>query len=239
MKIALIIPCYNEADNIAAFIHSLCAFRMQSGIDFSIVVVNDCSIDATGALLKRLPCLTLTLPINLGIGGAVQTGFRYAFEHGYDVAVQMDGDGQHPATELPKLLRVFAEQKPDIVIGSRFVRGEGFQSTPLRRIGIRYFTFLIKALTGKKITDPTSGFRALNRRAMAIVNSYYPNEFPEPEILIHFLAQDLKVVETPVIMQERNGGVSSIRSWKSVYYMLKVTAGILFSQFRMTYHAKP
>jgi glycosyltransferase involved in cell wall biosynthesis len=238
-KVAIIIPCYNEASNIATFVQSLLVLSESIRYVLTVIVVNDCSTDDTLLKVKDLDCVVLDLPINLGIGGAVQTGFRYAYLKGFDIAVQMDGDGQHPAQELPKVLAVF-EQDPsvDVVIGSRFLTFEGFQSSALRRVGITYFTYLLRLLFGKTITDPTSGFRALDRKAQAIVHLYYPNEYPEPEILVHFFHKKLIVKEIQVEMSERLGGVSSISSWKSVYYMLKVTLGILFSHIRFIRYGK-
>jgi glycosyltransferase involved in cell wall biosynthesis len=238
MKVAIVIPCYNEAGAIGDFIDSLHMLRLHESLTLTPVVVNDCSTDQSLAVVRELDCVVLDLPINLGIGGAVQTGFRYALQNGFDVAVQMDGDGQHPADQLPKLLRLFASGEADVAIGSRFIDKEGFQSTALRRVGISWFSFFIHWLTRKRITDPTSGLRALNRKAMAIVDRYYPRAYPEPEILIHFIHEQLRVVEVPVRMQERLTGVSSIHSWKSVYYMLKVSFGILFSHFRLLRYGK-
>ncbi len=239
MKIAIVIPCFNEQDNIAAFVQSLQGLKHEHKIDLTPIVVNDCSTDNTATVLAQLrDTIVLQLPINLGIGGAVQTGFRYALQHGFDAAIQMDGDGQHPASELPKLLIVWEKEQADVVIGSRFLTFEGFQSTWLRRVGIIWFSRLIRLVSGQKITDPTSGFRLLNKKAMKIVDKYYPIEYPEPEILTHFLHRNLTVREVQVEMSERLGGVSSIKSWKSAYYMLKVTAGILFSKLRLMIYDK-
>ncbi len=235
MKIAVVIPCFNEEQSIERVVASVVSLKKETGLDLLAVVVDDRSTDGSLALARRLDCAVLALPINLGIGGAVQTGIRFAFENGFDLALQMDGDGQHPASEIPKLLAVFEKDGlADVAIGSRFLEKEGFQSSAARRVGIRYFSGLTNLLFGKRITDPTSGFRAFNRRAMAVIAGFYPDKFPEPEILVHFFHNKLKVVETPVVMSGRLGGVSSISSWKSVYYMLKVTLGILFSHIRLS-----
>jgi glycosyltransferase involved in cell wall biosynthesis len=238
MKIAIIIPCYNEAGSIADFITSLHQIKEQYGLDLTPIVINDCSTDQTEGIIQSLDCIVLNLPVNLGIGGAVQTGFRYALQNGFDWAIQMDGDGQHPATELPNIISSLQQSNADVVIGSRFLRRQGFQSTALRRVGIRWFCWMLRWLTHNRITDPTSGFRILNRRAMQIVDTYYPNEYPEPEILVHFLFAQLTVREVPVSMEARKSGESSIHHWKSVYYMLKVTSGILFSHFRLKVYGK-
>ena len=174
----------------------------------------------------------MNLPINLGIGGAVQTGYRYGYEEGYDLAVQVDGDGQHDPGFLKSMAEYLTEQNLDMVIGSRFIRKEGFQSSGARRIGIKYFTVLIQMLTGQKITDPTSGLRMINRDVMKIFAYDYPKDYPEPESVVAILRRKKKVAELPVIMKAREGGVSSISPKKSVYYMIKVTLAILIEWIR-------
>ncbi len=234
MKIAIVIPCYNERDNISKFVETLLLLKKNSQWDITPVIVNDCSTDDTLLILRQLEnTVTLDLPTNLGIGGAVQTGYRYALNNGFDAAVQMDGDGQHPASQLPILLQTFQKGNVDVVIGSRFLEKEGFQSTALRRVGIVYFSKLLSFLMKEKITDPTSGFRLLSKKAMQIVNVYYPDQYPEPEILIYYHHNNLKIKEVAVEMIERLGGVSSISSWKSIYYMFKVSLGIFFAHWRL------
>ncbi|WP_136290506.1 glycosyltransferase family 2 protein, partial [Streptococcus pyogenes] len=166
-------------------------------------------------------------PINLGIGGAVQTGYRYAQRCGYDVAVQVDGDGQHNPCYLEKMVEVLVQSSVNMVIGSRFITKEGFQSSFARRIGIKYFTWLIALLTGKKITDATSGLRLIDRSLIERFANHYPDDYPEPETVVDVLVSHFKVKEIPVVMNERQGGVSSISLTKSVYYMIKVTLAIL------------
>ena len=170
--------------------------------------------------------------MNLGIGGGVQTGYLYAFRNGYDIAVQFDGDGQHNAEYLHEMAKKLEQEELDMVIGSRYITKEGFQSSGLRRVGIRYFTFLIKLVTGKKITDPTSGMRMVNRRTLALFAEEYPKDYPEPESVTTLLKRGMKVKEIPVVMNERNSGVSSISMKKSVYYMVKVTLAILIAAIR-------
>lgn len=165
--------------------------------------------------------------INLGIGGAVQTGYRYAQRCGYDVAVQVDGDGQHNPCYLEKMVEVLVQSSVNMVIGSRFITKEGFQSSFARRIGIKYFTWLIALLTGKKITDATSGLRLIDRSLIERFANHYPDDYPEPETVVDVLVSHFKVKEIPVVMNERQGGVSSISLTKSVYYMIKVTLAIL------------
>ena len=174
----------------------------------------------------------LNLPVNLGIGGAVQTGYRYAFYHGYDLAVQFDGDGQHSAAHLEDMAKVLEKSGADMVIGSRFIEKEGFQSSGLRRVGIRYFTMLIRLLTGKTITDPTSGMRMVNRKLLEKFTNEYPKDYPEPESVVTILSENYKVKEVPVIMNEREEGGSSISLRNSVYYMIKVSFAILIARMK-------
>ena len=228
MKKLVIIPAYNEEGSIHKTIEDI----RQNAPDFDYIVVNDCSKDATKDICKEMHYNFLNLPINLGIGGAVQTGYLYAYRHGYDVAVQFDGDGQHSAKYLEDMAAVLEKENADMVIGSRFIEKEGFQSSGLRRLGIRYFTGLIKLLTGKVITDPTSGMRMVNRKIMKKFAYDYPKDYPEPESVVTILVEKQKVIEIPVIMNERSEGVSSISSFKSVYYMVKVTIAILIAKIR-------
>lgn len=228
MKKLVIIPAYNEEGSIHKTIEDI----RQNAPDFDYIVVNDCSKDATKDICKEMHYNFLNLPINLGIGGAVQTGYLYAYRHGYDFAVQFDGDGQHSAKYLEDMAAVLEKENADMVIGSRFIEKEGFQSSGLRRLGIRYFTGLIKLLTGKVITDPTSGMRMVNRKIMKKFAYDYPKDYPEPESVVTILVEKQKVIEIPVIMNERSEGVSSISSFKSVYYMVKVTIAILIAKIR-------
>ena len=166
------------------------------------------------------------------IGGAVQTGYRYAYNNGYDIAVQVDGDGQHDPAFLTKMAEVMVAEKADMLIGSRFLEKEGFQSSRVRRMGITYFTWLIKLFTRKKITDPTSGLRMINSDIIEIFAESYPRDYPEPESVVHVIRLGKNVREIPVIMRERQGGKSSIRFFSSIYYMIKVTVAILTELMR-------
>ena len=169
----------------------------------------------------------INLPINLGIGGAVQTGYKYAYNHDYDIAVQVDGDGQHDPLFLGVMAQYLEEHSADMVIGSRFIEKKGFQSSRARRIGIVFFTKLIKIMTGATITDPTSGLRMVGRNVIELFSNDYPRDYPEPESVVAILRRHMKVIEIPVVMKEREGGVSSISLKKSVYYMIKVTLAIV------------
>lgn len=228
MKKLIIIPAYNESENIEKTITAIKEFAP----DFDYVIINDCSTDQTKEICERNGFNTVNLPINLGIGGAVQTGYRYGYEEGYDIAVQVDGDGQHD----PKFLETMAEYMEsgnlDMVIGSRFINKEGFQSSGARRLGIKYFTILIQMLTKVRITDPTSGLRMVNREIMRMFAYDYPKDYPEPESVVAVLRRKKKVRELPVVMKARVGGVSSISPKKSIYYMIKVTLAIFIERIR-------
>ena len=232
MKTLVIIPAYNEAPNIVHTVESLKA----ACPDVDYVVVNDCSGDDTAKICEEHGYTYLNLPINLGIGGGMQTGYRYAAENGYDIAIQMDGDGQHNAEFLGEMADYLEKNDLDMVIGSRFIEKQGFQSSKARRIGINYFTGLIKLCTGQKITDPTSGLRLIGRRTIVQFAKKYPKDYPEPETVVAILKKGFKVAEIPVVMRERQGGSSSITLKKSVYYMVKVTLAILFENFRGDKH---
>lgn len=232
-RILVIIPCYNEERAIAGVVQALVAVRAREQYRLDILVVNDCSTDRSVEVIRTLPCLLLNLPVNLGIGGAMHSGYRYAYGQGYDIAVQMDGDGQHPAEELPNVLRPILQQEADIAIGSRFLQREGFQSSFTRRLGIRYFRWLNQLLIGKVVHDSTSGFRAFGRRTIQSANFHYPDEYPEPESIVQFGLEGLRICEVPVQMRQREAGVSSINTSRAFYYMVKVTLGILFTYFRM------
>lgn len=228
MRTLVIIPAYNEESNIEKTVERLKEYRQN----FDYIVINDCSTDHTRKICEQNQYHHINLPINLGIGGAVQTGYLYAWENGYDAAVQVDGDGQHDPAYLKEMVRVMEEQQAAMVIGSRFIRKEGFQSSFTRRLGIRYFTWLIRLLTHQTITDPTSGLRLVNREVIELFTRHYPKDYPEPESAVCILRKQKKVVEIPVMMRERTGGVSSISPGKSIYYMIKVTLAILIEGIR-------
>lgn len=228
MKKLVIIPAYNESASIEKTVYEI----QKKAQEFDYVVINDCSTDNTKQICEEQGFNVVNLPINLGIGGAVQTGYRYAYREGYDMAVQVDGDGQHNPEFLEKMSNYMLETGADMVIGSRFIEKQGFQSSGTRRIGIKYFTILIKLLTGKTITDPTSGLRLVNRDVIEMFAYDYPKDYPEPESTVAVLRRKKKVEEIPVIMRERDGGVSSISMKKSVYYMIKVSLAILIERIR-------
>lgn len=222
-KVLIIIPAYNEEKNIEKVVDNLISNYPQ----YDYVVVNDGSCDGTRDLCKARGYQYLNLSINLGIGGAVQTGYKYAKDKGYDIAVQIDGDGQHDISYLEKMLPILDNGEADIVIGSRFIDKEGFQSSVTRRIGIRFLSVLIWLCTGRKIKDVTSGFRAVNKQFINIYAQYYPTDYPEPEAIVAAVMNRGRIKEYPVIMKERNEGKSSINFVKAIYYMIKVTLAII------------
>lgn len=232
-RIAAVVPAYNEEKAITDVVNGIKSLKETQAISIDVIVVNDCSTDKTAAMAASLDCVLLNLPVNLGIGGAVQTGFMYAYQQGYDIAVQVDGDGQHPPEEIPKLVRTLEEKNADVVIGSRFIESGGYRSSLLRRVGIRYFMLLNEVTAGIHITDSTSGFRVINRRALALVNDYYPDQYPEPEAIILYALSGLRIRETPVKMRERHGGQSSISAIASIYYLFKVTFAMFFTYIRL------
>lgn len=222
MKKLIIIPAYNEANNLPGVVEDI----KTNAPDYDYVIINDASTDDTIQLCKDKGFHFLDLASNLGIGGAVQTGYQYALAEGYDIAVQFDGDGQHSAEYLRRLEEHLDEA--DMVIGSRFIENIGFQSTGARRAGIKYISWLIKVCTGHKITDPTSGFRMSNRKVIEQFSEKYPWDYPEPESSVTILKKNLRIVEVPVIMKKRQSGKSSIGNpFKSLFYMLKVSFGII------------
>lgn len=223
MKILVIIPAYNEAESITNVIAKL----KQDMPRADYVVVNDCSKDSTMDKLREAEASYLNLPINLGIGGGVQTGYKYALLNGYDLAVQIDGDGQHDTQYLQAVIQPIIAGEKDIVIGSRFLKKEGFQSSGLRRVGITFLSALIRLCSGVKIYDVTSGFRAVSREYIKIYATDYPVDYPEPEAIVMAALAGARVGEVPVIMKERQGGESSISAFKSVYYMIKVSLAVI------------
>lgn len=228
MKKLVIIPAYNEEGGIVKTVTDV----VENAKDFDYVVINDCSKDNTLKICREHNFNVVNLPVNMGIGGGVQTGYMYAYRNGYDIAVQFDGDGQHNASYLTEMSEKLVKEQLDMVIGSRYIEKEGFQSSGMRRLGIRYFTGLIKLLTGKKITDPTSGMRMINRKIMKQFSEEYPKDYPEPESIVTILKEGAKVEEIPVKMNAREEGVSSISPSKSIYYMVKVSIAVLIAAIR-------
>jgi glycosyltransferase involved in cell wall biosynthesis len=228
LKRVAIVPAFNEEEAVTRVIEELRAF--DPGLE--IVVIDDGSTDRTAETARACGASVVRLPFNLGIGGAVQTGFRYAWEHGFDVAVRVDGDGQHDPAELGAVLEPVLADEADIAVGSRFMGGEGFRSSRSRRIGIRLLAWIVSALTRQKITDPTSGFQAVNRLGIRLFAADYPHDYPEAEATVMVFKHRLRMTEVPVTMRARESGQSSITAVRSVYYMVKVVLAIFVALFR-------
>lgn len=233
-KVLLIIPAYNEEENILNAFRTIQLYNETAKNKLDVIVINDGSTDQTSEICQKNKIPHINLIQNLGIGGAVQTGYKYAFENDYDIAIQFDGDGQHDVNYVPNLLKKMEETNADLVIGSRFLdhSTSEFKSTWTRRIGIKIISFLIRLFTRKKITDPTSGFRAASKRTIEHFSCSYPKEYPEPESIVNLVRKGYSIAETPVKMKERVGGVSSIRAWKSVYYMINVSLSIFITSLK-------
>jgi glycosyltransferase involved in cell wall biosynthesis len=229
-KILIIVPAYNEADNIRGVIQKL----QEENETWDVLVINDASSDNTSAIARETGFAeVIDLPFNLGIGGCVQTGFRYARKKNYDIALQFDGDGQHSAEEIYKLLDIVKSKQADVAIGSRFAqKHDGFKSSAYRRAGIRLFEWFSYMLIHQRITDHTSGFRAYNRKAVHFLADHYPSDYPEPEVVILLGKNGFKIKETFTQMHERKGGVSSIPLTKGPYYMIKVMLAMFMSAIR-------
>jgi len=226
MKSLLIIPAYNEATNIGNLIQDLSV--NYSSYDY--IVVNDCSTDQTQRILLDGTTNHLNLPVNLGIGGGVQTGYLYALEHNYDIAVQIDGDGQHDPKYIKDIIAPIESGQADVVIGSRFLEKEGFQSSSMRRFGIRFLRRLIKILCGAEVRDVTSGMRAVNRKMIEEYAHNYAQDYPEPEAILTAGMMNARVMEVPVVMRERQGGTSSINALRAAYYMTKVSIALVMTR---------
>jgi hypothetical protein len=223
-----IVPARNEEACVGVVVEEIRVFDP----DMEIVVIDDGSGDRTASVARAAGARVVQLPFNLGIGGAVQTGFRYAFENGFQLAVRLDGDGQHDPQELPALLEPVLAGRADIAVGSRFAGAEAYRSSFVRRLGIRLFARLVSLLVRSRVTDTTSGFQALNRRGIALFAADYPHDYPEVEAVVMVFKHRLRLEEVPVRMRERAGGRSSITAGGSVYYMLKVTLALFVGLFR-------
>ena len=225
-----IVPAWNEAAVIGTVVDEIRSVRS----DIEVVVVDDASVDDTAEIAREHGATVLRLPFNVGIGGAVQTGFRYARENDFDLAVRVDGDGQHDPAQLVAVVEPVLRGDADIVVGSRYLspRGDGYRSSAPRRLGIRILARVVSLLTRQRITDPTSGFQALNRKAIVLFAADYPHDYPEVEALVLLLRHRLRLREVPIEMRPRAAGRSSIQSLSSGYYMVKVLLALLVGSFR-------
>lgn len=235
-RVLVIVPAFNEEESLAPLLETL-----GNETPFAdVLVVNDGSRDRTGQIAASVPGVAvINLPVNLGIGGAVQTGFKYAARKGYSIALQVDGDGQHHPSEIEALIAPIERGEADMVIGSRYLDVQSFRSTAARRLGIGIFSWVNSLVIGQRITDNTSGFRAYSREAIKFLAHHYPTDYPEPEAVVLLGMNHFKIREIGVAMQERQGGVSSIRSWKAVYYMIKVLLAIFVNVLRPELRARP
>jgi glycosyltransferase involved in cell wall biosynthesis len=229
MRNLAVIPAFNEAASVTDVIGSV----HEHAPDFDVLVIDDGSTDDTAALAERAGARVIRHPFNLGIGGAVQSGFQFARDEGYDFMVQIDGDGQHRSDELHKLIEAMDADPPvDMVCGSRFLTDQGYPAPISRRTGIHIFAFILSRIVGQRVSDPTSGFRLYNRRAIGLFARDYPHDYPEVEAVLMTHWHRLRMREVPVRMMQRGGGVSSIRSGKSAYYMIKVMLALFIGLFR-------
>lgn len=228
-RIAVIIPAYNEEHSIRDVVRNV---NRLPGFAYDTVVINDGSTDATSEKASRAGAVVIELPCRLGIGGAVQTGFKYALERDYDACIQADGDGQHRVSDIPKLVRPIFNEGCDLVIGSRFVSGRDSDTTFMRSLGIKIISTFLRITTGMRVKDTTSGFRAVSRRALELFSSEYPQDYPEPESLVYAHKQGLKVAEVPTRMMNRKYGQSSITPVLAAYYMVKVLLAMFIDLFR-------
>jgi len=222
MKILIIIPAYNEEKSLPGVIRDL----RENISHADILVINDGSRDRTEMVARDLGVMVLGLPFNLGIGGAMQTGYRYAEQKGYDIAIQFDGDGQHVATEVNVLLGGLQQGNADIVVGSRFLKPGEYRPSFFRKLGIRIFSMVLSNILRMRVTDTTSGFRVANRRVIEFFARSYPEDYPEVESLVLLYRAGMIIREVPVVMRERTGGRSSITPIRSVYYMIKVLLAV-------------
>jgi glycosyltransferase involved in cell wall biosynthesis len=223
-----IVPALNEERSIGAVIAEIRA----ADPEFDVIVIDDGSTDRTGAVAAENGAQVITLPFNVGIGGAVQTGYLYARDHGFELAVQVDGDGQHDPGEIARLLEPILDGRADMVVGTRFAEGGGYRGTRLRRIGIHLFAAIVSLMVRARVTDTTSGFRAVNRKAIRLFAADYPHDYPEVEATVLLARHRLKMVEVPVQMRVRETGNSSITAFRSVYYMVKVLLALFIGLFR-------
>lgn len=228
-KILIIIPAYNEEESILKTCTEIMDYNKEHNTNYDFIVINDCSTDNTLKICKDNDLSVISLIHNLGIGGAVQTGYKFAYDNNYDIAIQYDGDGQHDVRYIKNIIKPIMNNEADFVIGSRFVTKDAseFKSSVARRMGIKLISGVIKLLTGYRLYDVTSGFRAANKNVIKLFSESYPVEYPEPITNMELLKHNYKVSEVPVAMRERDGGVSSIRSWKNVYYMINVILSLL------------
>lgn len=228
LRTLAIVPAYNEADSIGTVLEEIRAAEP----DLEIVVIDDASTDRTSRVAEAEGVQVLRLPFNVGIGGAVQTGYQYALAHGFELAIQVDGDGQHDPREIGRVIAPVIDGRADLAVGTRFVAGGGYRGTRLRRAGIRLFAAIVSLMVRQRVSDTTSGFRAVNRKALRLFAEHYPHDYPEVESIVLLSRHGLRMVEVPVQMRIRESGNSSITAVRSVYYMVKVLLALFIGMFR-------
>jgi len=224
----VILPAFNEAESIGGVIREV----REAVPGCPVVVINDGSVDQTARVAAEAGATVLDMACNVGVGGAVQAGFRYAFEQGFDYAVRCDGDGQHPPSEIPRLVEGMRETGADLVIGSRFLQDEGYTSTPFRQFAVTGLGWLLSAICRRKVTDPTSGFQMLNRTLLYFFSRSYPVDYPEPEALALMRRQGYDYAEVPARFRGRMAGQSTISGWGTAYYAMKVSLALLVDRAR-------
>jgi glycosyltransferase involved in cell wall biosynthesis len=233
VRLLVIIPAFNEQVALKGLLEELRAMPKLDGVQLESVVVDDGSADLTAEVARTGQARVLRLCRNVGIGGAVQSGIRLAHREGFDAAIQLDGDGQHPPSEIAKLVEhARGSNAPDIVVGTRYRDKDNFRSTLLRRLGSWWIRTLLRVITRVRVTDPTSGYRLYGRRALRLFGDTYPYDFPEPESLAIARARGLTIAEVPVQMRERQGGTTSITGFSPIYYMFKVTIAVVLTYVR-------
>jgi glycosyltransferase involved in cell wall biosynthesis len=223
-----IVPAHNEEASLGALLAEL----RTAEPDLAVVVINDGSTDSTTRVAEAAGVPVVNLPFNIGIGGTVQTGYQYALEHGFEVAIQVDGDGQHDPTEIARVLEPIFDGRADLVVGTRFVSGGGYRGTRARRVGIHIFASVVSLMVGQRVSDTTSGFRAVNRKALRLFASQYPHDYPEVESIVLLSRHGLRMLEVPVKMRVRETGASSITALRAAYYMIKVLLALFIGLFR-------
>lgn len=228
MRILTIIPAYNEESTIGSVVR-----RIKLHIpNADILVINDGSRDSTSQLARNSGASVIDLPFNLGIGGAMQTGYIYAKDNNYDIAIQVDADGQHDPSYIKNMLEPLSNNLADVVVGSRYVSKTHYKSSLSRRVGMIFFSTLVSLLTKQKLKDTTSGFRAVNKNVIKYFANFYPTDYPEVDVLVKLKRKNFRIIELPVQMLERQGGKSSITALKSIYYMIKVSLSIIIGTLR-------
>lgn len=228
LRTLAIVPAFNEADSIGSVLEEI----RSAEPELEIVVINDASTDSTARVASEAGVPVVNLPFNVGIGGTVQTGYQYALERGFECAIQVDGDGQHDPSEIGQVLEPILEGRADLAVGTRFVKGGGYRGTRLRRVGIRIFAAIVSLMVRQRVSDTTSGFRAVNRKALRLFAAQYPHDYPEVESLVLLSRHGLRVVEVPVRMRVRETGNSSITALRAAYYMIKVLLALFIGLFR-------